>query len=215
MPGRAGSGQRIDGERIALELDRALRPQRRLQQIVGHDLFGANRPDGHRDDNGAERQSLACDHDCTPFNNLRFGRLVGERHLDGRTRDAPKLALPQARLIVLRAERGVEERRIVGTERDPHAGGNQAVQGMGRPVGIETERQVAAGTDLQGNAAADQLLDQRRILRRAHAVADPRHRQVADGGPHAFGTAHLAGMNGAAESVVMGQAIGWCESRPA
>ena len=39
-------------------------------------------------------------------------------------------------------------------------------------------------------------------------MADAGHRQVADGRPHAFRPHHLAGMDGAAEALVVGQPIG-------
>ncbi len=75
-------------------------------------------------------------------------------------------------------------------------------------VGIQAEGHVAAGADFQCNATPRQLLDQRRVLDRAHTMADAGHRQVADSGPDALRPHHLAGMHGAAQAVLVGEPIG-------
>ncbi len=102
----------------------------------------------------------------------------------------------------------MEERRVVGIERDADARLDQPVQRMGLAVRIQAQCNVAAGTDLEDDAAARQLGHQSGIVGRAHAVADAGHRQVGDRRPHAFRAQNLAGMDGAAEALVVGQPIG-------
>ena len=79
---------------------------------------------------------------------------------------------------------------------------------MRGPVGIETQRDVAARADFEDDPAPRQLLHQRRIVGRTHAMSDARHRQVADRGPDAVRPQHLAGMHGAAIAALVRVPVG-------
>src|SRR6185312_9903007 len=65
-------GECIDGEGIALELDRALGPQRRLQQVIGLRLLSPGDAGSQGKGDGAERHGLPVDHAATPFNSFAF-----------------------------------------------------------------------------------------------------------------------------------------------
>ena len=132
---------------------------------LGSRLLRAGRSRTEHERDGAERQNPPCGHGCTPFNSFALvASSANDASIAVRVMRAQH-RLAQPRLVVFRAERGVEERRIVRAERDPHPARDQARQRMGGAIGIQAERHVAAGADFQRDAAPRQFLD---------AAPDPR-----------------------------------------
>ena len=165
-------------------------------------------PVAERGQHGAEHQELPCDHGPISFNSLC---LVASSANDAsiavrampRRAASPRPALSYSAPSVVWKNGGSSELSVTRTP----ASINRC-SGWDVAVRIQAERDVAAGADLQDDAAPRQLGHQGGIVGRAHAVADAGHRQVADRGPHAFRPQHLAGMDGAAVALVVGQPVG-------
>ena len=99
--------------------------------------------------------------------------------------------------VIFPRHRGVEERRVVGRDRDLHAPVDTARPiGCSRQLGIDPKRDVRPRADLQHDALFGQFVHQRQILDRAHAVADALGPQVAQRIAHALRPAPFARMGG-------------------
>ena len=68
--------------------------------------------------------------------------------------------------------------RVVAAERDPHAGVGELAQRVLLVGREDAEHDVAGRTALERDPALRELVDERRILDRAHPVADARDRQL-------------------------------------
>ena len=93
---------------------------------------------------------------------------------------------------VLVGQPGAEQQRVVGPERDPGPGRVQGAQRDAGLVGVDPERDVAAGADLQGDAALHDGVEHAAILDRADPVTDPVGGQVLQGGADVVRAEQLA-----------------------
>ena len=76
----------------------------------------------------------------------------------------------------------------------------RAGSGWHRELRVDADLDVRAGADLEVHAAVAQLGQERRLLGRAHAVADARGAQARQGLAHAGGAERLAGVGRAGEA---------------
>src|SRR4029079_5905983 len=102
--------------------------------------------------------------------------------LDRGAGEADQLSLAQAealaRDLVLAADTRAEVGRVVGGEGDADAGVAEGGEGVGLEALEDPEDDVARRAALEDDTTFGDLRDQRRILDRADAVADPGHGQV-------------------------------------
>src|SRR5262245_51770132 len=132
----------------------------------------------------------------------RTQRLFREARLDRGACEADQLRVAQPEAVagdaVLAADARAEVRRVVGGERDPHPGLAEGGERMGLEAVEHPEHDVARRAALEDEAAVGDLRDERRVLDRADAVADARHRQV-ERGADARRAGPLARVNAAAQ----------------
>ena len=128
---------------------------------------------------------------------------LGEARADGRAGDADELVVAQTEVLagdrVLAADAGAEVRRVVGAERERNPGLAQDGEGVLREAREDPEDDVARRAHLERDLPARELGDERGVLDRAHAVGDPRDRQLERAADRVR-AGPLARVHGAAEA---------------
>jgi hypothetical protein len=142
----------------------------------------------------SQQRSLLCRRQERLFD--RSKRETGE--LGGR------IAEGVAQALVVGGQRGLEHRRVVGVDRQRHAGAVQTVEGVFLHAREHAQADVRRRADLERNAPRPQLFDQAGVVARPHAVSDALgardFERVADDPRPAM----LTGMGGAVETPLLG-----------